>query len=74
MTVDVDASLMFPPSGSHQHEPSLLDRVRVPSVPRCHSSYWALRLPALLRALALVPLAQAYLHGQGFFLTEARVP
>ena len=74
MLVDVDASVMFPPRGSPQHVPALLDRVRVPTVPRCHSSYWALRLPALLRALALVPLARAYLHGLGFFLTEARVP
>ena len=71
---DVNASVMFSHRGSHQHVPALLVRVRVPSVPRCLCSYWALRLPALLRALALVPLARAYLHGLGFFFSETRVP
>ena len=69
----VDASVMFPPKGSHQHRPALLGRVRVPPVPRRLRSYWAFRLPALHRALALVPLAWAYLHGLRFFLTGGRV-
>ena len=69
----VDASVMFPPRGSHQHGPPLLGRVRVPPVPRRLRSYWALRLPALLRALAPVPLARAYLHRLRFFFAGGRV-
>jgi hypothetical protein len=69
----VDASVMFPPRGSHQHGPALLGRVRVPPVPRRLRSYWALRLPALLRALAPVPLARAYLNRLRFFFARGRV-
>ena len=51
----------------------MLGRVRVPPVPRRLRSYWALRLPALLRALASVPLARAYLHRLRFFFAGGRV-
>ena len=40
----------FPNSGSHQHGPPLLGRVRTPPrSPTCHRSYAALRLPRSLR-------------------------
>jgi hypothetical protein len=61
MSSDVEASVMLPSASSHQHGPPLLARVRVPTVPRGLRSYSALRLPALLRARAAVPLARHYL-------------
>src|SRR5687768_324021 len=61
MSSDVEASVMLPSASSHQHGPPLLARVRVPCVPRGHSSYSALRLPALLRLRTLVPLVRTYL-------------
>lgn len=64
---------MFPSRSSHQHGPPLLGRVRLPAVPQRHRSYSALRLPALHRALAVVPLARAYLHDQSLFLAGQRM-
>src|SRR5215471_587538 len=36
----------FPPTVLSTWHPSFLDRVQVSPVPRCHRSYWVLRLPA----------------------------
>jgi hypothetical protein len=58
MLTEVFAPLMFPSSGSYQHGPPLLRRVRVPAVPRLPRSYWALRLPVRLRPRTPVSLAR----------------
>ncbi len=59
---------MFPSSGSYQHGPPLLLRLREPPVTRTPRSYAALRLPAHLRSQLRFPSPSTYLFGECFFL------
>ena len=65
----------FPNSGSHQHGPPLLGRVRTPPrVPRRQRSFAALRLPRPRRPPLRSSLASGLPRCGGLFFTAAPVP